>query len=137
MAEVQAGLFELSWPEADMAALLEPAPSVSYVALEGGRCIGFLLGRVVADEAEILSIGVDQRVQRRGLGRKMLKHWLAEIREAGAKRAFLEVAAENVAASALYRAAGFEVTGRRNGYYHRRDGTTGDALMMMLDLCLA
>ena len=43
----------------------------------------------------------------------------------GAVSATLEVAAGNMAALALYRAAGFTTRGRRRGYY--RDG--GDALI--------
>jgi ribosomal-protein-alanine N-acetyltransferase len=46
---------------------------------------------------------------------------------------FLEVAASNTAAQALYRGFGFTEAGRRTGYYRRGDGVE-DALVMRQDL---
>jgi ribosomal-protein-alanine N-acetyltransferase len=85
---------------------------------------GFLLLRVAADEAEILTIGVVDR--RRGTGRALMQGAIAAARTAGAARMFLEVAAQNTAARGLYAALGFTEAGRRPAYYE--DG--GDALLL-------
>jgi ribosomal-protein-alanine N-acetyltransferase len=45
-------------------------------------------------------------------------------------RMFLEVAAGNIAARALYDRAGYCECGRRKGYYQRPDATRDDAVVM-------
>ena len=52
------------------------------------------------------------------------------LRAAGAARCHLEVRLDNAGALALYHALGFEICGRRQGYY--RDGS--DALVLRRDL---
>jgi ribosomal-protein-alanine N-acetyltransferase len=78
---------------------------------------GMILARTVADEAEVLTLAVDPAVQRQGVGRALLHRGLATARERGAQAIFLEVAADNAAAQALYCATGFTVVGRRPDYY--------------------
>ena len=90
---------------------------------------GLLLGRVVVDEAELLTIAVDPAQRQQGLGRTLVQDFLAEAARRGAASAFLEVAATNVGALALYRACGFRQTGRRRGYYYGPDGAV-DAVLM-------
>ncbi len=87
---------------------------------------GMILARVAADEAEVLTLAVDPTAQRRGIGRALLEQALDTARQLGASAIFLEVAAGNAPARALYAAAGFVMVGRRRGYY--RDG--GDALVL-------
>lgn len=92
---------------------------------------GFVLGRVVLDEAELLTIAVAPEARRQGLGAMLLAafHQAAEAR--GAQSAFLEVAADNPAAIALYQGAGWQAGGRRRGYYHPPTGPAVDALVML------
>jgi len=131
IATLQAGLFDQPWPMAEIESLLAPTIAVAHLALEHDRPVGFVVGRVVADEAEILTIGVEASRQARGIARDLLAAWMSEVRAAGAGNLFLEVSDGNLPAIALYTRAGFRVTGRRAGYYHRRDGSLGDALMMI------
>ena len=58
---------------------------------------------VVADEAEILTVGVVPAARRRGIARRLLAALLAEAARARrAPRCFLEVRVDNDAARALY-----------------------------------
>ena len=91
---------------------------------------GFLLGRVVADEAELLTLAVAPEGRRQGRGRALTAEFAAAARAGGAATAFLEVAAGNAAARALYAAQGWTEAGRRRGYY----GPGRDALVLRLDL---
>lgn len=95
---------------------------------------GFLLGRVIADEAELLTVAVDPAARRQGMGARLLTGFAATASARGATTAFLEVAAGNTPAQALYRQAGWVETGRRRGYYHAPDGTAEDALLLGCDL---
>jgi ribosomal-protein-alanine N-acetyltransferase len=114
------------WSEAEIADLL--ASPLVFVLQEPG---GFLMGRVVAGEAELLTVAVDPPFQRRGIGLRLVQAFVAEARRRGADSAFLEVAATNLAAIAVYAHAGFAQTGRRRGYYHDPRGTAVDALVML------
>ena len=48
----------------------------------------------------------------------------------GCESLFLEVAADNDAAIALYKKQGFETVGRRAGYYARSDHPAVDAIVL-------
>lgn len=82
-------------------------------------------------EAHLLRIAVDPRFRNAGIGRDLLGAVLARAVAASAEHMTLEVASENVAAIALYRAAGFVEIGRRAAYYR---APPDDAIIMRLDL---
>lgn len=91
---------------------------------------GFAMGRAVAGEAELLTLAVDPDRRREGLGRDLLRRFEETAADHGAETAFLEVAAGNVAARALYAKAGWQETGRRKSYYRLKDGQFEDAIAM-------
>jgi ribosomal-protein-alanine N-acetyltransferase len=95
---------------------------------------GFALGRVILDEAELLTLAVDPKQQRKGIGRICLDNFHAEAREQGATKAFLEVAATNEPARALYLGAGYQKTGVRKAYYRASDDSRIDAILMTKSL---
>lgn len=102
------------WSAAAFAGLLADA-QVALLAEPGGR--GFALARVVADEAELLTLAVLPEARRQGVGRALLARFEQLAAARGAARGFLEVAEDNAAACALYAAAGWSPVGRRPGYY--------------------
>ena len=114
------------WGEAEFSAIL--ADPLAFLLVEGD--FGFLLGRAVAGEAEVLTIAVLPEARRRGLGARLVARFLYQARLRGADEAFLEVAAGNAAALALYRTQGFGDAGLRRGYYRHPDGRSEDALIL-------
>ncbi len=124
---------ERPWSAAEFAALLaQPA-----IVLTGDAC-SFLLGRVMLDEAEVLTLATHPAHRRQGLARAALTVFLAQASDRGATRAFLDVAEDNAPARALYAAAGFTENSRRAGYYAARGGadpvTRVAALILARDL---
>lgn len=117
------------WSEADIGELL--ASPFVFALQEPG---GFLLGRVVAGEAELLTLAVAPDQRRAGIGRRLVQAFLTEARRRGGESAFLEVAEPNAPARALYSGCGFQPAGRRRGYYHRPDGGQEDALILVRSL---
>lgn len=87
---------------------------------------GFWLGRMVADEAELLLIAVVSERRRSGLGRTLFTDFERVCDDLGVTEIHLEVAEGNAPARALYDGLGFEAVGRREAYY--ADGTA--ALLM-------
>lgn len=78
---------------------------------------GFLMGRIVLDEAELLTVAVDPLHRRGGIGRSLMSAFANRAARRGATRAFLEVADTNTAAIGLYQRAGWARAGFRRGYY--------------------
>jgi ribosomal-protein-alanine N-acetyltransferase len=95
-----------------------------------GEAVGFILTWQAGGDAEILTVAVSPSRRRKGVGRALLDGAIAQCRADGAGRMFLEVAASNAAARALYRSLGFFETGRRKGYYHRAGSPAEDALVL-------
>lgn len=127
LAEIHAASFTnpRPWSAAEIAGLLVMPGSFLCEADDG-----FVLGRVVLDEAELLTLAVAPDARRNGVGAALLDAFEARVKASGATCAFLEVAADNAAAIALYTRAGWRPCGRRRNYY--RDGTQGpvDAVVM-------
>jgi len=94
---------------------------------------GFALGRIIAQEMEVLTVAVDPDHQGQGQGRALVRDLLAAAKST-ADTAFLEVSADNQPAMALYASLGFAAVGRRKNYYAGKDGTSADALVLRLDL---
>lgn len=117
------------WTAAEFAALL----STPGVFLVGGSD-ALAVGRVAAREAELLTIATAPEHRRQGLGRRTLAAFEAEATRRGAVEAFLEVAADNAPALALYRASGWGRVGRRPGYYRDASAAPADALILRKSL---
>ena len=113
------------WSPEEFAEMLARPETVSVKAAQG-----FALGRVVADEAELITLAVHPDARRQGLGRRLLAGFEAKAGARGAARVFLEVAADNGPALALYLQAGWRESGRRKGYYARRGQPAVDALTL-------
>jgi [ribosomal protein S18]-alanine N-acetyltransferase len=87
---------------------------------------GMVLGRVTAEQAEVLTLAVAPPTRRRGIGTALLQSAMQEAVARGAAALFLEVSGANEVARAMYARAGFADVGRRRRYY--ADGS--DALVM-------
>ncbi len=119
------------WSEASFAELLA-SPHVFVTADPSHQ--GFVLARVVVDEAELLTIAVDPAARGQGLGRNLVARFEERARVAGAVRAYLEVGENNRAARALYAACGYDESGRRPGYYRRKGAPAETALILCKSL---
>ena len=127
LAQLHARCFQVPrpWAEAEFRDLL----SDKKVFLLH-RDQGFLIGRVVADEAELLTLAVSPDMRRHGIGRKLTTDFAETSALRGARQAYLEVAANNPAAIALYLDCGWHQVGVRPRYY----GPNIDAKVMTLSL---
>ncbi|MGP8026009.1 MAG: GNAT family N-acetyltransferase [Acidocella sp.] len=112
------------WDAASFATLFGMPGVIGLIDERGG----FLLLRIVLDEAEILTIGVT--APRQGIGQALMREGLSLAAANGVREMHLEVAATNAPARALYGKLGFVQVGLRKAYYP--DG--GDALTLHLVL---
>lgn len=130
LAALHAPVFADAWPAEAFASLLSrDGVSVFLAARDGRSDEGFVLIRVAAGEAEVLTFCVAEAARRHGLGGALLRAATDAAAAACAVEMFLEVGEGNVAALSLYRREGFADVGRRKAYYrHGDDGA--DALVM-------
>lgn len=124
----------LLWHGSSLAALVSSYGAGEEPGEAGDEPVGFLMGRVVLDEAELLTVAVHPNAQGRGIGSALVADFLTTATNRGARRAFLEVAEDNAAACAVYTRAGFLPVGKRKGYFHAPDGRRIDAIVMARDL---
>ncbi len=122
-----------AWSLAQIAESLALETTLGLVAYDGGAVQGFVLCQITESEAEILTFCVTPSARRKGVGRDLLIGAQEATRQRQAQRLFLEVAADNTAALALYDQSGFRVIGKRSAYYSH-DGKTVDAVMLGADL---
>jgi [ribosomal protein S18]-alanine N-acetyltransferase len=129
-AALHAQSFRRGWSEQEFQRLLADRNAVAHRASFGRTCAGFILSRLIAGEAEILSVAIAPPYRGRGYARPLLDTHLRRLAGLGARTVFLEVDEQNTPACRLYRRAGFREVGRRQGYYD--SGAT--ALVLRRDL---
>jgi [ribosomal protein S18]-alanine N-acetyltransferase len=135
-AELHAALFEPAWDAPSFAGLLAQQATVAFVARQGtpGENIGFIVGQIAADQAEILSLGVRGDRRRQGVATQLMAALIGAARGRGVRALILDVAAGNMAALALYRRLGFQERGRRRAYYVAASAAPVDAVTFALAL---
>lgn len=125
---------ESAWSEPALAGLLAGPGCFGLIALRDGDPAGFALARRAAGECELLSLGVLPAQRRLGIGRALLAAVCGRAAAAGARHVYLEVAADNWAARALYEAQGFQSSAWRKNYYRRPGQAAIDAAVLVRDL---
>jgi ribosomal-protein-alanine N-acetyltransferase len=136
LAAIHASAFPRPWSTLDFERLLGER-GIMADGLFLGRTpkpSGFVLSRIVLDEAEIITVAIAAEARGKGHARALLTPHLDALSRRGVARVHLEVEEGNAPAIALYSRAGFRETGRREGYYQKADGTKASALTMALDL---
>jgi ribosomal-protein-alanine N-acetyltransferase len=134
LAALHAASFRRGWSEDEFERLLLDRSVLVHRATLGHRPVGFIISRLAAGEAEILSVAVARSHQGRGLARRLLDLHMRRLAGLGARTIFLEVDDDNLPARRLYARSAFRQVGRRDGYYPRPGSAAGAALVLRRDL---
>jgi ribosomal-protein-alanine N-acetyltransferase len=138
LAELHATIFKAPWDQPwsaqSFAEILAMPGAQGWLMTVGPAPIGFMLARFTVDEGEILLTGIVPEARRRGHAADLMRVLIHYARAAGIGTLFLEHAAGNDAAGALYARFGFAPIGRRRAYYERRGGGREDAITLRCDL---
>jgi ribosomal-protein-alanine N-acetyltransferase len=130
IAALHAASFQRGWGEDEFHRLLIDRAVVAHRAMIRRTMVGFILSRMAAGEAEILSVAIAPAWRGRGFARPLLDLHLRRLAGLGVRAVFLEVDENNEPACRLYRNAGFSEVGVRKGYY--QEGAS--ALVLRRDL---
>ena len=138
LAELHAGIFKAPWDQPwsvqSFGEILAMPGAQGWLMTRGAMPIGFMLARFALDEGEILLTGIAPEARRHGHAAHLMGVLMDHARASGIGTLFLEHAASNEAAGALYRRFGFSPIGRRRAYYERRGGGREDAITLRCDL---
>jgi ribosomal-protein-alanine N-acetyltransferase len=115
------------WTEQSL--LESSSQGIAWVAELEGLTAGVLIGRLAADEFEILNMAVAKVFRRQGIATRLVTAALEDAWRNGAGRTYLDVRASNQAGRALYTKIGFQICGQRTNYYRE---PTEDAVLMVL-----
>lgn len=134
IAGLHAKCFAQAWDERAIRGLLENVNVFALLADNASQSqsfiLAFILVQAVRDQSEILSFGTEPEARRAGHARALLRAAAEEAASRGAREMYLEVAADNEAALALYESHGFVRCGARPRYYERRHAPAVDAVML-------
>jgi [ribosomal protein S18]-alanine N-acetyltransferase len=121
LSEVQGILQSASgaaaWSELGLADALEHYSSCFLVARQGKEIAGFIAGRKIADQGEILNLAVLPKCRRQGVGRILVEELFEVFEREHVVEVFLEVRESNATAIAFYESLGFREVGKRPRYY--------------------
>ena len=98
----------------------------TWVIDSNNELVGYCMFRYGPNEVHLVNMAVDPSLQKMGIGKKLLNHFLNNIPKDSS--AYLEVKRGNFPAIKLYLNAGFKDIAIREGYYP--DGE--DAIVMCL-----
>lgn len=101
-----------------------------FVARWEGEIAGYAVSSLARGGAEIVSIGIEPRLRRLGIGGALMRRTLRALAAAGAQWVSLAVRESNTRAMAFYEPFGFERVRRLPGYYH--DGEAGVRMRLRL-----
>ena len=118
--EIEVVSFPNPWHESTFRGEIQHRPiSFPLVVVHGAhnRVIGYIVFWVIGEEAQINNIAVHPGFRRLGVGERVLRQVIAQLRSSGVSMVTLEVRPSNTGAQTLYRKLGFRMIGLRKGYY--------------------
>ncbi len=129
VAALERRVYSFPWTEGNFADSLSAGHLAFSVCDVAGDLLAYSILMRVMEETHLLNLAVDQQIQGRGLGRRLLRWLMAHETQAGQRSILLEVRPSNVSALHLYASEGFVEIGRRKGYYPAIRGRE-DAVVM-------
>lgn len=133
-AKLHQASFHRGWGEGEFESMLAERNVSAHRLRRGREVVGFVVSRIAADEAELLSIAITAKARGGGLSREFLATHLGHLAGRGVRTVFLEVEEANAPARRLYDRAGFGIVGRRERYYREAGGAERNAVVMRRDL---
>ncbi len=133
LSSLHCSLFQDGWSTRDFTTFINNDKDLVLVSRnkETDHVVGFIVVRMVLDEAEILTIGISEDYQRSGAGIKLYGELEEILIKKNVATLFLELRRSNHAAAGLYKKAGFKLVAMRKDYYRSLSGAKReDALVM-------
>ena len=123
--------YEKKWTKKDFYTFISNQDNIFILSCP--KPVGYLKARVTRDEIEIISILIDKKFRKIGIGKSLMNKLLNIALKKKIQNIFLEVSVENLIAINLYKKFNFIKVGKRKNYYFQ-NGKYIDADIMKLVL---
>ena len=123
--------YEKKWAKKDFYSFISNQDNIFI--LSHPKPVGYLKARATKEEIEIISILIDKKFRKIGIGKSLLNKLLNIALKKKIQNIFLEVSVENQIAINLYKKFNFIKVGKRKNYYFQH-GKYIDAYIMKLVL---
>lgn len=129
LAEIDKIVFGGSFTKEDFINYLDSSIYYFYVAKIDEKAVGYIGYMLIADEADIINIGILPEYRGKSIGNMLMSAMIQELKKNSATCVHLEVRKSNSVAISLYKKYGFIDTGVSKNHYKE---PTEDALRMSL-----
>ena len=123
--------YEKKWAKKDFYSFISNQDNIFI--LSHPKPVGYIKARAAKDEIEIISIIIDKKFRKVGIGKSLLNKLLNIAVKKKINNIFLEVSVENQIAISLYKKFNFIKIGKRKNYYFQ-NGRYIDADIMKLTI---
>jgi ribosomal-protein-alanine N-acetyltransferase len=117
IAELEKMCFNDPWSIHSISSELNNPLSTWLVAVEGGVVCGYVGSQSVLDGADMMNIAVHPDYRKQGIGYNLVDKLIDLLKAKDVISLSLEVRVSNENAINLYNKMGFEIIGKRPGYY--------------------
>ena len=127
--DIQKNCNEPVWESSSLYHLLNKGSGYGYILKNLNKYIGYILLRTLADEEEILSLGVLKLNRRQGVASKLFYEFEKNVIRKNVQRIFLEVKVNNYSAIYFYEFLGLKKIKVLKDYY-KTDRGYEDGLLL-------
>lgn len=113
--KIEQSSFDEPWSRVSIEAEFYKDYADVHVYEDNGRVLAYIITWHIMQEAELVTIAVDERYRRHGVGRQLLMYMLDYYKDCNLWH--LEVNCCNSSAISLYESFGFKVNGTIENYY--------------------
>ncbi|MBE6928389.1 MAG: ribosomal-protein-alanine N-acetyltransferase [Ruminococcaceae bacterium] len=131
IAKMEKLCFSDPWSERSIASELENSLSLWLVYEQEERVLGYIGSQSVPPESDMMNLAVLPEARKQGIAQALVCELIRLLHSEGSESLTLEVRVSNLPAISLYTKLGFEMVGRRPGYYVN---PKEDALIMRKEL---
>lgn len=110
------------WSASLFSSMLAQPATLGLALVAHNQPLGFIFGRHIVDESEILTLMVAPEQRGKGLGHMLVAGLEKTYAAEKVQKVFLEVAVTNEAAIALYQKMGYKLVSTRPHYYEMPPG---------------
>jgi ribosomal-protein-alanine N-acetyltransferase len=127
ISQIHQSCFDDGWSEKSFFEMLSQNAFFGFFSKEK---TGFILGKIVCEEIEIITICVLPNFRRRGIGKLLMETIDVHAKTCSVDRIFLEVSEDNVIAQKMYKNFGYKEIAERRGYYQTQTCRKNAIIMM-------
>ena len=116
---IETSTFKRPYSQNHLEYLARVCPETFLLALIDNHPAGYVAAFITGEEAHIMSIAIDLKWRRKGIGKSLMLEIMDKVKKLGVREIHLEVKESNNSAIELYEKLGFKQINKINDYYEK------------------